>query len=167
MRSDPAGDPARATFNILFVCTGNTCRSPMAQALARAELDRRGWKHVQVASAGTAADPGFAASGHAVTVLARRGVDINTHLSQPLTPELVEWADVILAMSPSHLDAVANAGGEEKVALLTEFAAGVEGAGSAVRDPFGGNERVYEDTMRELSELVNQALDRLAPILHP
>lgn len=58
------------TFNLLFVCTGNTCRSPMAAALTRAELARRGWTHVTVQSAGTGAVAGHPASEHAVTILA-------------------------------------------------------------------------------------------------
>jgi protein-tyrosine-phosphatase len=168
MAENPAAAaPQTTTFNILYVCTGNTCRSPLAEALTRAAVERRGWRHVEVRSAGVAARDGDPASEFSVTVAERRGLPLQGHRSRAVSPELIDWADVVLAMSPSHLDTVDSLGGARKASLLADFAAGRDDAGLSVPDPFGGDLGMYETTIEELERLVARVLDRLAPILQP
>ncbi|MDQ3388811.1 MAG: hypothetical protein M3483_04835 [Gemmatimonadota bacterium] len=140
----------------------------MAEALARREMATRGWSHVRVASAGIAADYGVPASPYAVVVARRHGIELAAHRSRTLTSELLTWADLVLAMSTSQLHAIADHGSAEKVALLGGFAAGVDGdGGRSVRDPYGADERIYEETLLELRELISQLFDRLSPLLQP
>ncbi len=171
-RTSP-GEP----FRLLFVCTGNTCRSPLAEALTRRALKDRGWEGVEVRSAGVAAAPGGRASEGSLEMARKHGVPLEEHRSVPLSAEMVEWADLILTMSPSHLGGVAMAGGGERVAVITEFAAGQEAReadpreaariAGGVPDPFGGDQEAYEATYRALEELVEKVLDRLEPVVAP
>jgi protein-tyrosine-phosphatase len=164
-----ADEPRRilgTTYNLLFVCSGNTCRSPMAEAIARGLLRERGWAHVEVRSAGTGAVSGVAASPEAVDVAREHDLDLDTHASRPLTAELVKWADLVLAMAPSHMHAARELGGGEKVALVTDFVEG-ENGGAPVVDPFGGDHDSYRQTFDQLEEAVIALLDRLEPILSP
>ncbi|MEO5510902.1 MAG: low molecular weight protein arginine phosphatase [Longimicrobiales bacterium] len=154
------------TFNILFLCTGNTCRSALAEGIARDAVDRRGWHNVEIRSAGTGAMPDIEASDDAVTVAADRGIDLSAHRSQPLTPELVAWADLVLAMSPSHLWTVGEMDGADKAGLLTDFIDG-DGYGQAIEDPYGAGVDTYRETADQLATAIDALLDRLSAILAP
>lgn len=154
------------TYNLLFVCSGNTCRSPMAEAIARGSLEERGWTHVDVRSAGTGAVPGMMASPEAVEVAREHGLELARHASQPLTAELIDWADLVLVMGASHMHVVRDLGGDDKVSLVTEFTEG-DGHALPVADPFGGEIDHYREAFEQLQGAIAGLLDRLEPILSP
>jgi protein-tyrosine-phosphatase len=164
----PERDPASAptTYNLLYVCTGNTCRSPLARAITERLIAERGWTHVSVESAGTAGAAGAPASENAVLVARDFGLSLDEHRSKELTPELLDWADLVLVMTPSQFEMVARLGLASKVALATDFLEG-PGAGQAVRDPFGGDIEAYRETGEQLQRAAESLLARLEPILSP
>jgi protein-tyrosine-phosphatase len=150
-------------FGILFVCTGNTCRSPLAEAIARRALQEEGLEGFHVGSAGVHAAPGGRASSGSLEVARANGLDLEAFVSRPLTPDLVENADLILVMEPAHRSAVLGLApqADTKTLLLGELA-GEEGPQAAVPDPFGGSPEAYQRTYRRLAELIHASLGRLA-----
>lgn len=154
-------------FRVLFVCSGNTCRSPLVEALARRELGERGLSaRIEVGSAGTGAAQGALASEGSTAAAASVGLDLSDHRSRQLTAELVERADLILTMGFNHLARVIELGGGDRAALISGFAEESEdGSGWAVPDPFGGDLDIYLETLRALEGLAQQSLTRLEYLL--
>jgi protein-tyrosine-phosphatase len=150
---------ATPDVNLLFICSGNTCRSPLAEALARKIATSRGIEDVNVSSAGTNAIDGVPATDEALLVGMERGVDLTGHRSRQLTPAIVSEADLIFVMTPGHLEQVKQMGGRGKVHVIDEYAS--EGSEKGVTDPYGGDLEAYRETADALEEHLERVFDRL------
>lgn len=106
-----------------MVCTGNICRSPMAMAMLRHELERRGCDDVRVTSAGTWAGDGHPASDGAIMVMRARGIDLGEHRSRALDPEDLRDADIVVAMTSVHVSEILESAPDvrDKIVMLKEI----------------------------------------------
>ncbi|MEQ8820865.1 MAG: hypothetical protein RLY93_11525 [Sumerlaeia bacterium] len=148
---------------IVFLCTGNTCRSPMAQGLLQDYLDRNGIKHIEVRTAGVMTIDGLLPTAEAVQVMESASVEIDKHRSARLTPELLKKADLVLGMTPFHVqDAKRKAvewgvdGVNDKTFLLKEYTKS-DMKNYQINDPMGATLEVYKRVYRE----IKLAIDKL------
>jgi len=157
--------PVLPIRNLLFVCTGNICRSPMAEWLLRKLLEDRPIIEVQVRSAGFIALPGNTATHLAMVVAKEHGVDLERHQAQPLASSLIREADLILVMEPEHRRELLYHRPEaaSKVFLLRHFAPSGD-RDRAIADPYGRDLEAYRSCFQEIRECVEALFDWLSGV---
>jgi len=141
--------------NILFVCTGNTCRSPLAEGFLKKLLERDSLRGIEIGSAGLTALPGSPASFHSLRVALENSVSLEEHRARLVTAELIDQADLILVMEPGHRQQLVDRHPQasDKIYLLRHFARyGSRERG--IHDPYGLNLEAYRFCFEDIKECV-------------
>ena len=144
------------TIRVLFVCTGNLCRSPMAEAILRHLAEEKGLS-VEVASAGTHASYGSPMTPLAHDALLSLGINPHNHYSKPLDEDLLNWANLVLVMTQRHLEDIERRFGgsvnlANKLFLLDE---------GDIDDPYGGTPEEYVETAKRIRRAIERWLRKL------
>jgi len=150
-------------YNILIVCTGNTCRSAMAKGITEKLVADMNLNNINIDSAGTGTMPGMPATDYAIAVAAHWDIDLTSHRSKPLTPELILKANLILAMASEHVETILH---HDKTAcsktyLLKGFPQPYNYSQERIEDPIGGSMEQYNQTFLELDEIIRKIFPQI------
>jgi protein-tyrosine-phosphatase len=161
VRSEDILNAAKA-IAVLFVCTGNSCRSVMAEYIFRKILKDMGRLDVEVFSAGTMALPGMGVTRETLKLVAGMGVDASGHKAQRVTPMMVQRADVILTMERRHYEDIVShfPFAQKKAHVLGDYV-GMDPAFSDIADPIGHSEDFYASCFAQIKAAVTRLKDRI------
>jgi ribose 5-phosphate isomerase B len=156
-------------FKVLFVCTGNTCRSPMAEGITRKLASERKADHIKVCSAGTIAPDGLSATEYAIEAARHWDVDISAHFSTPLDKKMVGKANLILAMEHGHIKKIISidSSASSRSYLLKAFPEPYNVGQEQVDDPIGGTLDQYNQTFLELDEVIHKIFPQIIGMSQP
>lgn len=147
-------------YSIVYVCTGNTCRSPMAEGILRTLLAKSGIEDVDVSSAGIGTLDGYPATHHAVEISRRNQIDISGHHSTRMTDRIFRESDLVFALAENHFEVLKNwQDADKKLYMVKAFPEPGHGdARHSVDDPVGGSLEEYKVTFEEIYGEIKRAL---------
>ncbi len=149
-------------FRIMFVCTGNTCRSSMAEGIMKNLIkNSKLEKDVYISSSGTGVNISLPASEHAVTVLEEIETDISEHWSRPITKELIEDSDLILGMTEAHKNHVLRIMPEAKDKTFTLIEYTMDGKKGDISDPYFMDLDTYRNIRDEIMKYLELLLTKI------
>ncbi|WP_353093709.1 low molecular weight protein arginine phosphatase [Tissierella praeacuta] len=145
-------------MKVLFICTGNTCRSPMAEGILRSMAEKKNLS-IEVESAGISVFTGDSASKNSIMAMKKIGMDISKHKARQIHKEMIDKVDLILTMSKSHKNFIIShfPSSREKIFTLLEYAYKID---KDVADPFGGRLVIYEKTRDEIYKAIETLVNR-------
>lgn len=151
--------------SVLFICTGNSCRSVMAEGLMRKRLYELGKDSIEVRSAGVRALNGMAPTDETITVMREEGVDASDHKTKNVTADMIKSAGLILVMEPIHKDEIIRLVPEaaSKTYLLKEYESQskINPKGFSVHDPIGKPVEEYRITRDEIKNEIERFVEKL------
>lgn len=152
--------------SILIVCTGNSCRSVMAEGLLQKFLKSKNCEDIKIISAGIGTMPGMMASPNTIEVMKQEGIDVSDHRAQLVTEDMIKDTDLVLGMEPIHVSTVLSIVPEakDKTSLLLEYAYENENdkpTNIAVLDPIGKPKEVYESVFMTIKDAMERLVERI------